>query len=130
MGSESGLEGATKRWFSVSGCPISGILALSELLYHEVAPVLTEEQLGFLSDIDRSSKFMLQLIDDLLDASSIEEGHLHLNRRPSDLRKLLGTERWCQRPLALLTKAVTSIAESEEAHFRSCRSMKGRSSRY
>lgn len=69
--------------------PIGGILALSELLYHEVATVLTEEQLGFLSNIDRSSKFMLQLIDDLLDISSIEAGHLHLNRRPSDPRKLL-----------------------------------------
>jgi signal transduction histidine kinase len=69
--------------------PIGGILALSELLYHEVATVLTEEQLGFLSNIDRSSKFMLQLIDDLLDISSIEAGHLHLNRHPSDPRKLL-----------------------------------------
>jgi len=69
--------------------PIGGILALSELLYHELATVLTEEQLGFLSNIDRSSKFMLQLIDDLLDISSIEAGHLHLNRRPSDPRKLL-----------------------------------------
>lgn len=41
--------------------PIGGILALSELLYHEVATLLTEEQLGFLSDIERSSRFMLQL---------------------------------------------------------------------
>ncbi len=32
---------------------------------------------------------MLQFINDLLDVSSIEAGHLHLNRRPSDLCKLL-----------------------------------------
>ena len=69
--------------------PIGGILTLTELLYHEVATVLTDEQLGFLSDIERSSKFMLRLIDDLLDVSSIEAGHLHVNRRPSDLCKLL-----------------------------------------
>ena len=69
--------------------PIGGILALSELLYHEVATLLTEEQLGFLSDIERSSKFMLELIDDLLDVSSIGAGRLILNRRPSDPRKLL-----------------------------------------
>ncbi len=69
--------------------PIGGILALAELLYLEVATVLTEEQRGFLSDIERSSKFMLELIDDLLDVSSIEAGRLHLNRRPSDPRKLL-----------------------------------------
>ena len=54
--------------------PIGGILAVSELLNLEVATVLTEEQLGFLSDIERSAKFMWQLIDDLLDVSSIEAG--------------------------------------------------------
>jgi len=69
--------------------PIGDILALAELLYIDVATVLTEEQRGFLSDIERSSKFMLQLIDNLLDVSSIEAGHLHLNLRPSDPRKVL-----------------------------------------
>ncbi len=69
--------------------PIGTNLFLAELLYKEVATVLTEGQLRYLSDIQSSSKFMLQLIDDLLDVSSIEAGLLHLKRRPSDLRKLL-----------------------------------------
>jgi PAS domain S-box-containing protein len=69
--------------------PIATSLILAELLCDEVATVLTEEQLGYLSDIQSSSKFMLQLIDDLLDVSSIEAGLLRLDRRPSDLRKLL-----------------------------------------
>ena len=69
--------------------PIGTSLFLAELLCEEAATVLTEEQLGYLSAIRSSSKFMLQLIDDLLDVSSIEAGLLHLERRPSDLRKLL-----------------------------------------
>ena len=69
--------------------PIGCILALAKLLYLEAGTVLTEEQLEFLSDIERSSQFMLQLINDLLDISAIEAGRLHLNRRPSDPRKLL-----------------------------------------
>ena len=69
--------------------PIGTNLFLAELLCNEVATVLTEEQLGYLSGIRSSSKFMLQLIDDLLDVSSIEAGLLHLRRRPSDLRNLL-----------------------------------------
>lgn len=69
--------------------PIGSILVLAELLRDEVASVVTEEQLGYLSNIKTSSKFMLQLVEDLLSISSIELGNLQLNRCPSDLRKLL-----------------------------------------
>jgi len=69
--------------------PIGTNLFLAGLLCKEVANVLTEEQFRYLSDIQSLSRFMLQLIDDLLDVSSIEAGLLHLKRRPSDLRKLL-----------------------------------------
>jgi signal transduction histidine kinase len=68
--------------------PIGNILVFAGLLRDEVASVLTEEQLGYPSDIKSSSKFMLQLVEDLT-ISSIELGNLHLNRCPSDLRKLL-----------------------------------------
>jgi PAS domain S-box-containing protein len=69
--------------------PIGTNLFLAEVLCEEVATVLSEAQLRYLSDIESSNKFMLQLIDDLLDVSSIEAGHLHLEPRPSDLRELL-----------------------------------------
>jgi signal transduction histidine kinase len=69
--------------------PISSIIVLAEFLSGETATVLTEGQLGFLSDIRSSSEFMLQLIDEFLDISSIESGNLHLDLRPSDPRKLL-----------------------------------------
>jgi len=69
--------------------PIGHILSYSQFLREEAAPVLNAEQLEFLSVIQSSSEFMLQLIDDFLDVSSIESGHLRLNRLPSDVGKLL-----------------------------------------
>lgn len=69
--------------------PIGSILSVVELLCDEVATVVTEEQLGYLFNIQSSSKFMLQLVDDFLDVSAIESGNLHLDRRPTDPRKLL-----------------------------------------
>jgi two-component system, sensor histidine kinase len=69
--------------------PIGEILILAEVLGDEVATVLNEEQLRYLSGIRKSSKFMLQLIDELLDVASIEAGLLHLDRRRSDLGKML-----------------------------------------
>jgi PAS domain S-box-containing protein len=70
--------------------PISTIIVLAEFLFDEVATSrLTEEQLGYLSDIRSASEFMLQLIDDVLEIFSIESGNLHLDLHLSDPRKLL-----------------------------------------
>ena len=69
--------------------PIGSILMLAELLCDEVGAMLTEEQLRYVSDIQTTSKFMLQLVEDFLDISSIESGNLNLDRRLSDPRKLL-----------------------------------------
>ncbi len=76
--------------------PIATSLFLAELLCDEVATVLTEEQLGYLSDIRSSNKFMLQLIDDLLDVSSIEAGLLRLGPPPVGSAKAARTQRGSQ----------------------------------
>jgi signal transduction histidine kinase len=69
--------------------PIGHILSYSDFLREEAAQALTEEQLEFLAVIQRSSEFMLQVIDDFLDVSAIESGNLHLDCRRADPRKLL-----------------------------------------
>jgi PAS domain S-box-containing protein len=69
--------------------PISGILFLTEFLYDEVATVLTEQQRRALSGIRSSSEFMIRLIDNYLDITSVQSGSLHLNRRLSDPRRVL-----------------------------------------
>jgi signal transduction histidine kinase len=69
--------------------PVATILVHSDLLREDASAGLNEEQAGFVSNIQRSSEFMLQMIDELLDISSIEAGMLRLDRRPSDPHKLL-----------------------------------------
>ena len=69
--------------------PIVAILSLVEFLCNDVATEMTEEHLKFLSDIQSSSHFMLELIDDFLDMSAIESGRMRLRRTLSDPHKLL-----------------------------------------
>ncbi|MDP8980729.1 MAG: HAMP domain-containing histidine kinase [Acidobacteriota bacterium] len=69
--------------------PIGHILAYSGFLREEAASVLTPEQMELVSVIQSSSEFMLRLIDDFLDVSSIESGHMRLERSMGDPGKLL-----------------------------------------
>lgn len=67
--------------------PLGVILNYSEFL--EAEAVLTSEQRDFVTAIKRTSRFMLGLVDDLLDVSTIEAGRLELNREPTDLVALV-----------------------------------------
>jgi signal transduction histidine kinase len=69
--------------------PLSIILSYSEFLLDEAADQLNEEHLEFLSIIHSSSEFMLQLVNELLDVSTIESGKLQLNCQPTDLIDLV-----------------------------------------
>ena len=69
--------------------PVATILVHCDLLCEDAGATLSEEQAGFVSSVQSSSEFMLQMIDDLLDISSIEAGMLRLDRHPSDPHKLL-----------------------------------------
>ena len=66
--------------------PLGGIMGFSDLLAIQLAPLLTEKQANFFDMIFTSSKFMVGLINDLLDVSAIESGHLTLERQPVDIR--------------------------------------------
>ncbi|MEI7894561.1 MAG: hybrid sensor histidine kinase/response regulator [Myxococcales bacterium] len=65
--------------------PLSGIVVVSGFLADEFSPLATERQKHFFDAIITASNFMLGLIDDLLDISAIESGHLSLNRQPMDI---------------------------------------------
>jgi signal transduction histidine kinase len=60
--------------------PLGGIMGISELLADELSPLLTEKQFSFFDMILASSKFMIGLINDLLDTSAIESGYLTIER--------------------------------------------------
>ena len=65
--------------------PIGGIIGISELLVDELSPLLTEKQSSFFDMLLTSSKYMIGLINDLLDISAIESGYLTIERRMVDI---------------------------------------------
>ena len=65
--------------------PLAAIILMCELLIGQISHLLTEKQSEFLGVILTSSEFMIGLINDLVDVSAIESGHLSLNRRMIDI---------------------------------------------
>jgi len=69
--------------------PISSIQNFSQiLLAHNIGP-LTMDQEEFISRIHQSSEFMLNLLEDLLDFTTIESGTLNLRKTRFDILNLV-----------------------------------------
>jgi signal transduction histidine kinase/CheY-like chemotaxis protein len=66
--------------------PLSGIAGMSHLLSQTR---LTPEQANYLTGIRQSANALSQLVDDLLDFSSIEAGRFQLRPQEEDLRQLI-----------------------------------------
>ncbi|MBK1735343.1 hypothetical protein CKO15_08615 [Halorhodospira abdelmalekii] len=69
--------------------PVSAICTLSDFLSDEAAGKLEAKQANFIAAIQKSSRFMLNLLDELLDIARIEAGRLEINKRPSDISALV-----------------------------------------
>lgn len=69
--------------------PLSVIQSYSEFLRDEAAEALEEEQREFVEVILDASRFMLSLINDLLDVTQIEAGTLKLELEQTDLVDLV-----------------------------------------
>ncbi|MDH7571499.1 MAG: HAMP domain-containing sensor histidine kinase, partial [Armatimonadota bacterium] len=69
--------------------PLGVIAAYSEFLLAAAGDRLDEEEAGFLETIRTSSEYMLRLVNDFLDVSSIEAGRLRLELEPVDLEALV-----------------------------------------
>lgn len=69
--------------------PVAVISQTSEILLLELEKSLTPEQVRFIENIQRSSHYMLHLLEDLLDVSKIEAGKLSLNIRLTDIHDLI-----------------------------------------
>jgi PAS domain S-box-containing protein len=63
--------------------PINAIVGMTELMQNTS---LDPEQQHFISTIKTSSEILLSLINDILDLSKLESGHLEINVAPCDLR--------------------------------------------
>jgi signal transduction histidine kinase/CheY-like chemotaxis protein len=65
--------------------PLNSVLALSQLLRDGVAGPLTVDQRRYLEVITRNGQTLLRLLDDILDLSRIESGHIMLDTADVDL---------------------------------------------
>ncbi|MEM8487855.1 MAG: ATP-binding protein [Bacteroidota bacterium] len=66
--------------------PLNGVIGMASLL--QDTP-LNEEQQDFVSTLTSSSETLLVLVNDVLDFSKIESGHLEFEQKPFDLRNCL-----------------------------------------
>lgn len=66
--------------------PLNGILGMSHLLQQTG---LTAEQRNYIAGISQAGSALAQLVDDLLDFSTIEAGRFRLNSRAENIRQLL-----------------------------------------
>lgn len=69
--------------------PLSGIKWYIEMLLSGRAGKLTEKQAEYLKQIYRSNERAINLVNDLLDVSLIEEGHVHLELRPVKVEQVV-----------------------------------------
>lgn len=69
--------------------PLDVVGTYSEFLLDEIGGHISEEHKQFLEIIDRSSRFMAGLVNDLLDISAIESGNLNLDLVPTNLAELI-----------------------------------------
>jgi PAS domain S-box-containing protein len=68
--------------------PLNAILGISEAMQEGIIGVINEEQKRGLQTIERSGNHLLALINDILDLSKIEAGHLELNYTPIAILEL------------------------------------------
>lgn len=69
--------------------PLGIILSYSEFLESELGGSLDKEQREFITTIKDTSQFMLHLVDDLLDVTTIESGRLNLDLHSADVTHLI-----------------------------------------
>ncbi|MGC9503923.1 PAS domain S-box protein [Baaleninema sp.] len=68
--------------------PLNAILGISEGLLEQVYGSLDDREIKAIRTIERSGRHLLELINDILDLSKIEAGHLELHPSPTSLLPL------------------------------------------
>ena len=69
--------------------PLNAVIGFSDLLLEQTYGNLTNEQLGFIKDINVSAEHLLDMINKILDLSKIEAGKLELVIQKCNLKNLI-----------------------------------------
>ncbi len=80
--------------------PLNSSLILSKLLADNPAGNLSEEQVTYAQTIQSAGNDLLALINDILDLSKIEAGHMEVHAEPVPLSRLVGDLRRTFEPIA------------------------------
>ncbi len=70
--------------------PMNGIVGFANLLNEE--NLTSDERLEYTSIVNKNSKLLLQLIDDILDIAKIEAGQLIIREKPHSIEQILNDE--------------------------------------
>ncbi len=81
--------------------PLHGLLGMARLLQREAPQLSPDKQAESLQIVERTGEHLLGIINDVLDHSRIESGHLRLLRQGFDLRALLVSVVGLLKPAAL-----------------------------
>lgn len=93
--------------------PLGVIINYCEFL-EEDSSKLDEDQAGFISQIKSSSTFILNLVNDLLDVSSIESGSVTLKLEESDLTALVENIVQSNKYLAAKKNILLKVSKEEQ----------------
>ncbi|MCA8906285.1 MAG: PAS domain-containing protein [Rhodospirillaceae bacterium] len=71
--------------------PLNAILGFSEIMDQQMfGPIGDTHYMAYVRDIQRSGSYLLDLINDILDLSRVESGHVNLSIAPLDLKEIVG----------------------------------------
>jgi signal transduction histidine kinase len=90
--------------------PLTAIIGFSEVLHDGLSEWTIETQREYLDDIIRSSRHLLDLINDVLDLSKVEAGHLALDVSEFSLREVLESGMHTVRELANARRITLNLA--------------------
>ena len=69
--------------------PLAVVLSYTDFLQDDLSEIISQEHNEFLSMIQSSSSYMLALIEDLLDISTISQGRMVLELNPAPVKNIL-----------------------------------------
>lgn len=94
--------------------PLTAIIGFSELLQDRTFGDLNESQARYVDNIYRSSRHLLNLINDILDLAKVESGKMKITLEPFSLKECLDQVSNVVRPLAMEKNIALSVGIEDE----------------